>query len=84
MHGREPASFWRENVRAIIILLRAFESQNVVVVETSYELLEILSFCYRERAWTSLIKKISVITFPGCICFENARKDFQVEFRPRI
>lgn len=84
MHGREPASFWRENVRAIIILLRAFVSQNVVVVETSYELLEILSFCYRERAWTSLIKKISVITFPGCICFENTRKDFQVEFRPRI
>ena len=84
MHAREPASFWRENVRAIIILLRAFESQNVVVVETSYELLEILSFCYRERAWTSLIKKISVITFPGCICFENARKDFQVEFGPRI
>ena len=71
-------------MRAIIILLRAFESQNVVVVETSYELLEILSFCYRERAWTSLIKKNSVITFPGCICFENTRKDFQVEFRPRI
>ena len=84
MHAREPASFWRENVRAIIILLRAFASQNVVVVETSYELLEILSFCYRERAWISLIKKISVITFPGCICFESARKDFQVEFRPRI
>ena len=84
MHAREPASF---------SLARKCEShhhsttgfcENVVVVETSDELLEILSFCYPERASPPLIKKNSVITFPGCICFENARKDFQVKSRPRI
>ena len=54
------------------------------MVETSYELLEILSFCYWERAWPPIIKNVSVITFAGCICFGNARKDFQVKSRPRI
>ena len=40
MRAREPASFWRENVVAVVILLgavlRAF-SENVVVMKTSYQ-----------------------------------------------
>ena len=54
------------------------------MVETNYELLEILSLCYRERVWPPLIKTSTVITFPGCICFENARKNCHVKSRPRI
>ena len=48
VRGREPASFWRENLVAVVILLRV--SENVVMAETSYQMLEVLSFCDRERA----------------------------------
>ena len=50
MHAREPTSFWRENVIAIVILLRVLARIYVVVAETSYQMLEILSFSDRERA----------------------------------
>jgi len=44
----KPASFWREqNAIAVVILLRIFGE--VVVRETSYQILEDLSFCHRER-----------------------------------
>ena len=42
--AREPDSFWRENEIAVFILLR------VAVAETCYRMLEVLSFCDRERA----------------------------------
>ena len=34
---REPASFWRENVIAVVILLRVL-ARNVVVAGTSYQI----------------------------------------------
>ena len=34
---REPASFWRENVIAVVISTTSF-SENVVVAETSYQM----------------------------------------------
>ena len=37
-------------------------SENVVVAETSYQMLEVLSFCDRERAYVPSIK-ITVLTF---------------------
>ena len=46
----KPASFWREqNAIAVVILLQIFGE--VVVRETiaSYQILEDLSFCHRER-----------------------------------
>ena len=36
----EAASFWRENVLSTLSF-----SANVVVAETSYQMLEVLSFC---------------------------------------
>ena len=46
---RERALFWREHVVAVI-LPRGF-SKNFVVAETSYQMLEVLSFC----AWVLAI-----------------------------
>ena len=46
--GHEQASFWRENVIAVVILLQVLA--NVEVAQTSYQTLEVLSFCDRERA----------------------------------
>ena len=40
---RSPVSFWRENAVAVVNLLR------VVALETSHEMLEVLSFCDRVR-----------------------------------
>ena len=42
----EPASFWRENVVAVDILLPTSRSENVVVAETSYQLLEVFFHYY--------------------------------------
>ena len=42
-------SFWRENVVAVVILLRVF-ARNVVMAKTRYQMLEVLSFCDRESA----------------------------------
>ena len=39
MRELEPASFWRENVVAIVILLRVLARESVVVAETSYQML---------------------------------------------
>ena len=60
MHLREPTSFWRENVVAVVSLLRSF-SENVVVAKTSYQMLGILSFSDRERALPPTTE-ISVLT----------------------
>ena len=51
MLAREPASFWRENVIAV----------PVVVAETSYRILEVHSFCNRQRAKPSPIKITALI-----------------------
>ena len=45
VHAREPAPYWRENMIVVISLLLVF----VVVAETSYQILEVLSFCDKER-----------------------------------
>ena len=42
------ASFWREHVKVIVILLRITE--NVVAEEKNYKEFEVLSFCGREMA----------------------------------
>ena len=41
VHAGEPASYWRENMIVVVSLLLVF----VVVAETSYQMLEVLSFC---------------------------------------
>ena len=55
MLAREPASFWRENVTAVVILLRVLASV------PSYQMLEVLEFCNRERAQPPSIT-ITVLT----------------------
>ena len=45
MRELEPASFWRENVVAVVVLLRVLARESVVVAGTSYQMLEVLSFC---------------------------------------
>ena len=40
---REPASFWRENVIAVVTLLRVL-ARNVVVAGTSYQIQEVYHF----------------------------------------
>ena len=55
----EPASFWRENRIADVILLRVL-AKNVVVAEKSYQML--LSLCDPERAKAPSLK-ITVLTF---------------------
>ena len=44
--AREPASFWQENVVAVVTPLREEGnfSENVEVGKTSYQMLEVLSF----------------------------------------
>ena len=57
MRTREPASFWRENVIGVVTLLRVLAeayntsdfSEDVVVMKTSDHILEVTSFCDRER-----------------------------------
>ena len=57
MRAREPASFWRENLIDVVTLLRVLAevyntsgfSEDVVVIKTSDHILEVLSFCDRER-----------------------------------
>ena len=48
MRAHEPASFWRVNTIA---------RENVVVTETSHQLLEVLSFFDQERALPLSLKK---------------------------
>ena len=61
MRAREPTSFWRENLVAIVSLLRVLARKSVVA-KTSYQMLEVLSFSGRERA-LSLSMEISDLTF---------------------
>ena len=56
MLAREAASFWRENMVAVVF------SQRVVVAGTSYQMLEVLAFCNLERAQPRSITK-TVLTF---------------------
>ena len=49
-------SFWRENAIAVVILLLVFNSENAIVVETSYQMSKVLSFS---------VIKITVLTFYG-------------------
>ena len=46
----EAASFWRENVVVVVILLRRSFSESVVVAGTSYQMLEVLAFFNLESA----------------------------------
>ena len=39
VHAHEPVSFWRENLIAVVTLLRVYFSENVVVTETSHQML---------------------------------------------
>ena len=48
---------------AVVILLATSLSENVVVAETSYQMLGILSFSERERALPTTSTEISVLTF---------------------
>ena len=64
MLAREAGSFWRENVVALVILLRVLARvrESVVVAGTSYQMLEVLAFCNLERAEPPSIT-IRVLTF---------------------
>ena len=57
---REPTSFWREKSDSRVHSTTRF-SENVMEAEISYQMLEVLSFCDRERAQTPSIK-ITVLT----------------------
>lgn len=61
MRVREPGLFWRENMIAVIILLRDLATQRMSWSDGSYRL-EVLSFCDRERPEPPSIK-IAVLTF---------------------
>ena len=45
----------------VFVILQQVFSENVVVAGTSYQILEVLSFCHRERAKTSPIKITALI-----------------------
>ena len=57
---------------------------NVVATEASYQMLDVLLFCVRERAFKRhsikitvlnfLVKKVRQLSFPGCRFFVNTRK----------
>ena len=57
MRQRETASYWREKLIAIVIQLHVLV-KNVLVAETSYQMLDVLLFCDRERAKASSLKII--------------------------
>ena len=61
MRAREPASFWRVNAYSCRHSITDF-SENVVVVETGYQMLEFYG------------KKGTKRSFPGCQFLENTRK----------
>ena len=58
MRAREPESFWRENVIAVVMSF----SKKMEVAEISYQEIEVLSFWDRERALPPLII-ITVLPF---------------------
>ena len=63
MHAREPASFWRENVVAVVTLLRVLARMSKWRKQVIYpdQMLVVLSFCDWERV-TSFTKG-TVLTF---------------------
>ena len=61
---REPASFWRENVVAVDILLPTSLVENVVVGETSYQLLEVF-FILRSVEGLTFFNKANSANFSG-------------------
>ena len=74
MRAHEPASFWRVN---------AIARENVVVTETSHQLLEVLSFFDRERALPLSLKKHRVSQNEASryvYVFENTRKILKVKY----
>ena len=62
MHARVPASLWRKKSDSCTCRHSTSGfSENVVVAETSYQVLEALSLCDRERVLPSSIK-LTVLT----------------------
>ena len=52
MLAHEPASFWQENMENVVAVVNNYTmsfSENVKVAETSYQMLEVLSLCDRQR-----------------------------------
>ena len=65
MREREPASFWLEDVIGLVVRHHSTTSfsENVVVVQASYQMLEVLSFRDREiTVLTFLVKNTKIIT----------------------
>lgn len=54
MQAREPALFLWENAIAVAILLRIFAHE---VMETSFSMLEVSTFCDREMLLTFLVER---------------------------
>ena len=89
LRTREPASFWRENMIAVVILLQVF-TKMLVVAETSFVSCQMLgdfislrsgegltSFSKKNRAYFPGEKKVQW-SFPGCWRFENTRKSLKL------
>ena len=92
MRTREPASFLRENVVAVLILLATSLNENVVFAGTSYQMLGILSFSDRERAsppsteisaLTFVVKKKSTMKLSGVSIFRVQARKLKIKCRPR-
>ena len=56
---------------AVVNVTMSF-SENVVVTETSYQLLEVLSFCDREKAY-SMLSSIRTLQFNIAIFFQGSK-----------
>ena len=65
-------------IAAVILICTGFSAENVVVAETSYQMLEVLSFCDQERilppstemiVLTFLIAKMAQGSFLECLFF---------------
>ena len=95
MREREQASFWRENVIAVVILLRGLV--RVATFQWQKQMLEVLSLCDRERAVTSFNKDDSTFlvnqkyheAFQGVYILKKKKKTVVKSrtgsrFRPRI
>ena len=87
MHAREPASFWRENVVAVVTLLRVLARMSKWRKQVIYpdQMLVVLSFCDWERV-TSFTKGNSANfssqkwyneAFQGVYILRIRKKDFK-------
>ena len=86
MLAREPGPFWRENVVAVVTLLRVLVRTWVEMGKTSYQMLEVLSRFIILRSGevvTSFTKgnsanlKNGKIKLLGSLYFDNTRKNFK-------